>query len=54
MEYAMAIKNSTNSIVFKTQADSLAEAEEYFIKLKQLTKKQFNELFIVSEVKTNG
>ena len=51
--YAMALKKSKNSngIVFKTNANSLEEAMEYFRKLKQMSKGNFNKLFIVSETK---
>ena len=48
--YAMAIK-SGNGLVFKTDANSLEEATEYFRKLKQMPKSDFNRLFIVTEVK---
>ena len=49
-EYAMSIKNG-NGLVFKTKADSLEEATEYFRKLKQMSKENFNKLFIVLETK---
>ena len=51
--YAMALKKSENSngIVFKTNSPSLEEAKEYFRRLKQMPKEDFNELFIVSEIK---
>ena len=49
-EYAMSIKNG-NGLVFKTKATSLEEAKEFFRKLKQMSKENFNELFIVTEVK---
>ena len=49
-EYAMSIKNG-NGFVFKTKADSLEEAKEFFRKLKQMSKEDFNELFIVTETK---
>ena len=48
--YAMPIKNG-NGLVFKTDANSLEEATEYFAKLKQMPTKQFKKLFIVTEVK---
>tara|TARA_B100001173_G_C15584905_1_gene378032 strand:- start:56 stop:226 length:171 start_codon:yes stop_codon:yes gene_type:complete len=52
--YTMALKKSKNNgVVFKTNANSLEEAKEYFRKLKQLSKENFNKLFIVSEIK-NG
>ena len=54
--YAMALKKSedSNGIVFKTNANSLEEAIEYFRRLKQMSKEDFNKLFIVSEIKENG
>ena len=48
--YAMSIKEG-NGLVFKTNATSLEEAKEYFRKLKQLSKEEFNKLFIVLETK---
>ena len=49
-EYAMSIK-SGNGLVFKTKSNSLEEAREFFRKLKQMSKEDFSELFIVTEVK---
>tara|TARA_R110000824_G_scaffold15564_2_gene65355 strand:+ start:264 stop:437 length:174 start_codon:yes stop_codon:yes gene_type:complete len=49
-EYAMSIKNG-NGLVFKTKSNSLEEAREYFRKLKQMSKEDFNELFVITEVK---
>ena len=49
-EYAMLIK-SGNGLVFKTKANSLEEAKEYFRQLKQMSEEEFNKLFIVSETK---
>ena len=53
--YAMALKESkdSNGIVFKTNASSLEEAKEYFRKLKQMSKENFNKLFIITEIKKN-
>ena len=48
--YAMSIKNG-NGLVFKTKANSLEEAKEYFRKLKQMSKENFNKLFIITEIK---
>ena len=48
--YTMSIKNG-NGLVFKTDANSLEEAKEFFRKLKQMSKKDFNKLFIVTEAK---
>ena len=47
--YTMAIKNGAG-LVFKTNANSLEEAYNYFAKLKQLSLKEFKELFIVTEI----
>tara|TARA_B100000795_G_C22534073_1_gene336261 strand:+ start:13 stop:180 length:168 start_codon:yes stop_codon:yes gene_type:complete len=49
-EYVMSIKEG-NGLVFKTKANSLREAKEYFRKLKQMSKEDFNNLFIISEIK---
>jgi len=49
-EYAMSIKNG-NGLVFKTKSDSLEEAKEYFRQLKQMSKEEFNKLFVITEVK---
>ena len=45
-EYAMTLKESKNSngLVFKTKANSLEEATEFFRKLKQMPKENFNEI----------
>tara|TARA_R110001592_G_scaffold194977_1_gene442636 strand:- start:618 stop:788 length:171 start_codon:yes stop_codon:yes gene_type:complete len=47
-EYVMSIKDG-NGLVFKTKANSLEEAKEYFRRLKQMSKKDFNELFVITE-----
>tara|TARA_R110002020_G_scaffold17760_10_gene61993 strand:+ start:2626 stop:2775 length:150 start_codon:yes stop_codon:yes gene_type:complete len=49
MIYAMATR--MGSVVIKKRADNLEEAIDYFSKLKQLPKKEFLKLFIVTEVK---
>ena len=49
-DYAMSIK-SGNGLVFKTKSNSLEEAKEFFRKLKQMSKENFNKLFIVLEIK---
>ena len=43
---------NTSDIVFKTKASNLSEAKEYFIRLKDLPEKKFDELFMV--IKANG
>ena len=48
--YAMAIKNG-DGLIFKTEADSLKEVVNFFAKLKQMSKEDFNKLFIVTEIK---
>ena len=50
--YAMELKESkdSNGIVFKTSKNSLDEAHEYFRQLKQMTKENFNKIFIVVEI----
>ena len=48
-EYAMLIK-SGNGLVFKTKSNSLKEAKEYFRKLKQMSKENFNKIFIVTKI----
>tara|TARA_B110000211_G_scaffold160866_1_gene181953 strand:- start:524 stop:682 length:159 start_codon:yes stop_codon:yes gene_type:complete len=50
VEYAMLIK-SGGGLVFKTKANSLEEAKEYFRRLKQMSKENFNKLFIITEIK---
>ena len=52
-EYTMSIKDG-NGLVFKTKANSLEEAKEFFRKLKQITKEDFNKLFIVTEAKNTN
>ena len=47
-QYAMTTR--MGSIVIKKQANSLEEAIEYFIKMKQLPRKEFLKLFIVTEI----
>jgi hypothetical protein len=51
--YAMSIKEG-NGLVFKTDANSLEEAKEFFRRLKQMPKEDFNKLFIVTEVKNKN
>ena len=51
--YAMSLKETkdSNGIVFKIEASSLEVATEHFRKLKQMSKEDFNKIFIVSEIK---
>jgi hypothetical protein len=46
-----AMTTRTGSIVIKTNAGNLDEAISYFAKMKQLPKKEFLKLFIVTEIK---
>ena len=48
-QFAMATK--TGSVVIKTKADNLEEAINYFAKMKQLPRKEFLKLFLVTEVR---
>ena len=48
MMYAMSTR--TGSVVIKKKANSLEEAIEHFSKMKQLPKKEFLKLFIVSKI----
>jgi len=52
-EYTMSLKGG-NGLVFKSNANSLEEAKEFFRKLKQMPKEDFNKLFIVTEVKNKN
>ena len=52
--YVMAIKskgNELNGVIWNTQANSLSEAKNYFVKLKNLPEKEFDKLYIVTKVK---
>ena len=46
-----AMTTRTGSIVIKTNADSIEEAIKHFSKMKQLPKKEFLKLFLVTEIK---
>ena len=48
-QYAMTTR--TGSVVIKTDADNLEEAINYFAKMKQLPKKEFLKIFLVTELK---
>tara|TARA_B100001778_G_scaffold333031_1_gene340659 strand:- start:351 stop:521 length:171 start_codon:yes stop_codon:yes gene_type:complete len=52
-EYVMALKgkgNKLNNVVWRTRALSLSEAKQYFVKLKNLPEKEFDKMFIVTEI----
>ena len=54
MKFGLFIKYggiSRESIVFTTYQASLEEAKKHFIDLKRLSKKEFDKLFIVMEIK---
>ena len=49
----MALKstgNELNSIIWRTNASTLSEAKNYFVKLKDLPEKEFDKMFIVTKV----
>jgi len=48
-QFAMTTRNG--SIVIKTQADDLEGAINFFAKMKQLPRKEFLKLFLVTEMK---
>tara|TARA_B100000131_G_C17614726_1_gene409168 strand:+ start:190 stop:342 length:153 start_codon:yes stop_codon:yes gene_type:complete len=45
-----AMTTRTGSVVIKTKADNLEEAINYFAKMKQLPRKEFLKLFMVTKV----
>ena len=47
-EFAMTTR--TGSVVIKTNANNLEEAIDYFAKMKQLPRKEFLKLFIVTKI----
>jgi len=47
-QYAMTTR--TGSVVIKTRANNLEEAINYFAKMKQLPRKEFLKLFIVTKI----
>ena len=49
MTYAMLTRN--DSVVIKKEANSLEEAINHFVKMKQLPRKEFLKLFLVTEIK---
>ena len=56
-KYIMALKGKgaeLNSVIWNTQAASIHEAKEYFVKLKNLAVEDFDRLFVVAEVGENG
>ena len=48
MIYAMTTRNG--DVVIKTDANSLEEAINYFAKMKQLPRKEFLKLFLVTQI----
>ena len=46
-----AMTTRTGSVVIKTQANNLEEAISYFSTMKQLSRKEFLKLFLVTEIK---
>ena len=43
-----------NAVIWRTQAPTLSEAKEYFVKLKQLPEVEFDKMFIVTEIEKDG
>jgi hypothetical protein len=41
-----------NSVIWRKEASTLSEAKDYFVRLKDLTEEQFDELYIVTEAPT--
>ena len=48
MTYAMTTR--TGDVVIKKEANSLEEAIDFFCKLKQLPRKEFLKLFLVTQI----
>ena len=48
-QYAMATR--TGDVVIKKEASSLEEDIDFFCKLKQLPRKEFLKLFLVTQIK---
>ena len=59
-DYVMAIKSRNagdqrlNAVIWRTQAHTLSEAKQYFVRLKQLPEKEFDKMFIVTEIEKDG
>ena len=56
-KYIMAIKGKgveLNSVIWHTQAQTMSEAKDYFVRLKNLPEKEFDKLFVVAEVSEEG
>ena len=57
--YIMSIKTRNagdrrlNSVIWRKEASTLSEAKDYFVRLKDLTEEQFDELFIVTQLDTD-
>tara|TARA_B100000214_G_scaffold307861_1_gene239156 strand:+ start:465 stop:614 length:150 start_codon:yes stop_codon:yes gene_type:complete len=49
MTYGMCTRNG--DIVIKTEANGLEEAINFFAKMKQLPRKEFLKIFLVTEIK---
>ena len=53
-EFVMALKGKgtkLNNVVWRTRALSLSEAKNFFVKLKNLPEKEFDKMFVVTEIK---
>lgn len=53
-KYTMAIKTRTDQagdVIWRTEADGLMEAKNYFVGLKNLPELEFDKMFVVKEVR---
>ena len=57
--YIMSIKtreagdNRLNDVIWRTEANTLSEAKDYFVRIKDLREVEFDKMFIVTEVRKN-
>jgi hypothetical protein len=52
-KYGMFLKNGKD-VIHLTQQDTLSEAKQYFAGVKQMPVKDFNKIFVVTEIKTRN
>tara|TARA_B100000424_G_scaffold106598_1_gene80227 strand:+ start:302 stop:472 length:171 start_codon:yes stop_codon:yes gene_type:complete len=50
--YGMQVKNGKD-IIHLTQQETIELAKQYFAKVKKMPLKEFNKIFIVTEIKNN-
>ncbi len=51
MKYALCIKSKPAEVIFKIAANSLEEAKQKFIAMKQMSEEDFNKIFMVIKLK---